>query len=104
MVGNMFALARQAKSSTQTESELLASRDKKTGTEVQNLARSLRNDWKLGIGAPPAGKSATTGYARNSTWFADVTVQQHELEKSPSSKVRPCEHVERFSSSIVICN
>lgn len=51
----------QAKAGAKAECELLAIRDSSTKAEMQSLAKSLQNNWKLGIGAPPVGKGATTG-------------------------------------------
>eukprot|EP00752_Nemacystus_decipiens_P010357 g9227.t1 len=62
------AMAKEAdvskiKLQSKAEAEILVKSQKKIKTEVQSLARSLRGDWKLGIGAPPAGKGATAGVA-----------------------------------------
>lgn len=56
-----FITTFQVKLNSKTESEILMRSQKKIKAKVQSLARSLRNDWKLGIGAPPTGKGATAG-------------------------------------------
>ncbi len=58
---NTFRITTQVKLHSRAEAEILCKSQKKTKAEVQNLARSLRNDWKLGIGTPPAGKKITAG-------------------------------------------
>lgn len=56
-----FTPISQVKLQSKAEAEILVKSQKKTKAEVQSFARSLRNDWKLGIGTPPAGKGATAG-------------------------------------------
>lgn len=51
----------KVKLQSKAEAEIMSKSHKRTKAEVQNLARSLRDDWKLGIGAPPAGKKITAG-------------------------------------------
>lgn len=51
----------QVKVHSTAEATILSRSQKKNKPEIQTLARSLRNDWKLGIGAPPSGKRATAG-------------------------------------------
>lgn len=57
----VFKTIAQVKLHSKAEAEILLKSQKKTKAEVQSLARSLRNDWKVGIGTPPAGKGATAG-------------------------------------------